>query len=187
MRAILRRARPQRPYRQRGEALLVEVLVSSVVLVTAFSMAASMGGITARALRTTDDLTSLALAVTENIADINDLASRYTYCSGRAGFTACSSDSEDNPGNAIYYTPRNSPTLMETFQAACGASSFNSALINEISNLPVPTGVNRSIIPPDTNDLQAHRFRVSYTSAAAGTSFGTRMEVILPNVATFCP
>lgn len=186
MRAILRHARPQRPYRQRGEALLVEVLVSSVVLVTAFSMAASMGGITARALRTTDDLTSLALAVTENIADINDRASRYTYCSGRAGFSACSSDSKDNPGNAIYYTPRNSSTLMETFQAACSTSSFNSALINEISNLPVPTGVNRNIIA-DTADLQAHRFRVIYTSAAAGTSFGTRMEVILPNVATFCP
>ena len=186
MRAILGRARPQSPHGQRGEALLVEVLVSSAVLVTAFSMAASMGGITARALRTTGDLTSLALAVTENIADINDLASRYTYCSGRAGFDACSSGSTDNPGNAIYYTPSNNDTLMETFQAACGTSGFNSALINEISNLPVPTGVNRSIIA-DTADLQAHRFRVSYTSSGAGTSIGTRMEVILPNVATFCP
>lgn len=183
MRAILQRSRTPVARGQRGEALLVEVLVSSMVLVTAFSMAASLGGITARALRTTDEVTSLALAVTENIADINDLASRYTYCSGSAGFSTCNGD---NPGTYTYYTPSNNSTLMETFQAACGSSGFNSALINEISNLPVPTGVNRTI-STDTADLQARRFRVIYTSAAGGTSIGNRMEMILPNVASFCP
>jgi hypothetical protein len=184
MKAMLRRARLRiPPPGQRGEALLVEVLVSSMVLVTAFSMAASLSGITTRALRTTEDLTSLALAVTENIADINDLASRYTYCSGKAGFTTCNGDT---PGDATYYTPKNNPTLMDDFQATCGLSSFNSSLINEINTLPIPTGMNR-IVSADANDLQARRFRVTFTSTATGINTGERVEVILPNVASFCP
>jgi len=184
MKAILRRARLHIPPGQRGEALLVEVLVSSMVLVTAFAMAASLSGITARALRTTEDVTTLALAVSENIADINDLASRYTYCSGKAGFTACNGDT---PGDATYYTPKNNATLMDDFQAACGlTTSFNTSLINEINTLPVPTGMNR-IVSTDTNDLQARRFRVTYSVTGTGTNTGDRVELILPNVATFCP
>jgi hypothetical protein len=184
MKTLLRRARVRIPPGQRGEALLVEVLVSSMVLVTAFSMAASLSGITARALRTTEDVTALALAVTENIADINDLASSYTYCSGSAGFSACNGDT---PGNASYYTPSNNATLMNDFQAACGGvTTFNTNLIAEINKLPVPTGITRTV-SADANDLQARRFRVTYSSSGTGNNTGDRVEVILPNVATFCP
>ena len=178
--------RPKRrvPAGERGEALLVEVIVSSMVLVTAFSMAASMSGIAAKALRTSSDVTNVAHAVTENIADINDLASRYTYCSGKPGFAACNGD---NPARYTYYTPLGSPTLMESFQAACKSTTFNSALLQEINALPVPTGVTRTATTDaGLNDLQTHRIRISFT-IDTNTSSSQRVEVIVPNVASFCP
>ena len=178
--------RPHRrvPAGERGEALLVEVIVSSMVLVTAFSMAASMSGIAARALRTSTDVTSVALDVSENIADINDLASRYTYCSGKPGFAACNNDT---PAKYSYYTPMGSPTLMESFQAACKSTSFNSALLQEINALPVPEGVTRTAsADADPIDLQAHRIRISF-AINTNASTSQRVEVVVPNVASFCP
>ena len=174
---------PQRlkvPHGQQGEALLVEVIVSSMVLVTAFAMAASMSGITTRALRSSQDLTSVALAVSENMADINDLASRYTFCSGAPGFNPCNGD---DPSRATYYTPKGSEALMNTFQTTyCNTKNFNDALIAEINAMPIPTGVDSRTVTQTDYDSLNKRFRVVYTM---GTN--QRVEVITPNVASFCP
>jgi hypothetical protein len=45
----------------------------------------------------------------------------------------------------------------------------------------------KRIVSAEPNDLQARRFRVTYTPTGTGNNTGERVEVILPNVASFCP
>lgn len=207
--ALLRRR--QRPLRQRlasprrpgsssaGAGLLVELMIASVIVITAFAMASSLTNSAVISTSNGGSVANRERTVNADIALLRDLAAQYSFCDGK-GTTLPSGSTCRKTGNPDtdfrsedYYYPDNpssSAAISEqtAFHTACegtGGTSLTGALITEMNNSTTyaaelsSLGISRKV---SLDDGTAHRLRISYSGPKID-----RTILITPTVAAWCP
>jgi hypothetical protein len=179
---------------------LVEILVGVVVLATALAMAAVMNGVAGSGLTRSTLFNDRDAAVDADIAEIRELASRYTWCSGQGLFSPPDPRPATCPsrdlGDERYYSPavlQSEATVadgnpsMRAFQNACADASLNNALITAINARPLPEGLNRVVGQEAVDGIPTNRLLVRYGTQAGDSTPIYRTAVISPTVAAWCP
>lgn len=194
----LRRRHPARG--SEGAALLIELIIASVMVITAFAMAMALTNNTALNSKQTNTVGNRESIVNADIALLRNLASRYSFCDG-VGSTTPSGSSCRKSGNPDsdyksedYYYPDNpddSGALtneQRNFHSACAAEPGFDLTANLITAMKASTsyasdlssaGISRSI---SLENADAHRLQVRYTGPKVD-----RTVLITPTVAAWCP
>jgi hypothetical protein len=205
----MRRARPAAWARRSssdGAALIVELIISSTMVLTAFAMAASLSGKALNGIEQTDKFAKRDAAVNADLAELRSRAARYSFCDG-TGTLAPTATSCLKQGNPIsdyrsedYFSPYNPDPSSESaeqsrFLEACdnpNSDQLTAELLKDLNKTSTyasqlsDAGISRKI-ENDTDSggsgpFSAHRLRVTYS----GTKVD-RTVLITPTVAAWCP
>lgn len=197
-----RLAGPHRPGRaSAGASLLVELIIASVIVITAFAMATSLSNSAVISTTRGASVADRERTVNADIAMLRDLAALYTFCDGQ-GTTLPSGSSCRKQGNPDtdhlsedYYYPDNPSSSSENseqiaFRTACeeAGPSLTAALITKMEASTTyaeqlsTLGISREISLDDDGGAAAHRLRIRYTGPKID-----RTVLITPTVAAWCP
>ena len=203
LRQRLKRARPAAWARRSsndGAALMVELIISSVMVLTAFAMAAALSGKAINGIGNTSEFAKRDAAVNADLAELRSLAARYSFCDGIGTLapTATSCLKQGNPlsdyRSEDYYSPYNPDPSTESaeqrlFREACDNPNSDQLTAELLKELNKPStyasqlsdaGISRKI--ENDTDISAHRLRVTYS----GTKVD-RTVLITPTVVAWCP
>lgn len=200
-------ARPSQTLRLRNGFTLAELLVGSTLLAIAVVGAASLmvsSNLTNRRNELSDRHEAL---IDDDISRVQELARRYTWCTGAATFDGVQCNSVGT-GREDYYFPDlnslNGATKIQSFVRACttntaGVTPVRSELINAlITELPLAklTAVNNELVRtaavPD-GPAEAQRILITYANLAnadgspSPKTTVTRIVLLRPPVADWCP
>lgn len=192
---------------------LPEVLIGAFLVSLAIAGALSLqigGTLTRNRSSTTDRHTAL---IDADIANIQELARRYTWCSGSASFSGANCNGV-GPGQEDYYFPDlnestgeqcSADPLDNTIPFNAGCNAFRNACVNTtappaggllgplitaIGGTPVglstdPVPLTRTVA---VDNAAAHRLRISYTyNDGANPTAIRRVVTLFPPVANWCP
>lgn len=178
---------------------LVEVVVSAAITGLVILGVANLWGLSSQMFQSLRQRNSQEALIEEDIAAMEDLAYRYTCCSGscttdpaavEAAATCKGEEGQGTPavGTEFYYFPYYSRTdtaraNVTTLGALCTNGTLVTALANQMASAPksqafTDQGLSRSVVV-DNGSL--HRVRVDYT----GTNL-QRSTMVVPTAARWC-
>ena len=178
---------------------LVEVVVSAAITGLVILGVANLWGLSSQMFQSLRQRNSQEALIEEDIAAMEDLAYRYTCCSGScttdpsavaASATCKGEEGEGTPavGTEFYYFPYYNRTdtsraNVTTLGTLCTNGTLVTALANQMASAPrsqafTDRGLTRSVVV-DNGSL--HRVRVDYT----GTNL-KRSTMVVPTAARWC-
>jgi hypothetical protein len=185
---------------------MVELMISMVMVLTAFAMAASLSGKAINGLGSTDEFAKRDAAVSADLAELRGLAARYSFCDG-VGTLAPSGSSclrKDDPFSDYrsedYFSPYNPDPSSESaqqlaFRSACAdpnsdtltANLLKAMLANktydrQLSDAKITRSVDNDTDSGGSGPYAAHRLRIIYSGPKVD-----RTVLITPTVVAWCP
>lgn len=183
---------------------LVELIIAAILLAVVGSAAGILSNVATRSIINTTTTANSSSAIDSDIAQIREIAERYTCCAGTCTSNPTTISTYISNGtcqgatnrDSTYYFPVSttdaSRTNADAFAALC--TNTNGSILDQlvtdigtyapIATSLTPTGVTRNITKnlgnPPTNTLT-----ITYSNTALATT--SRIVTIRPTVADWCP